>query len=67
MVVMAVDTDMERGLLRLRLDMVDMAAVMVDMVVIAVDTDMAVNCYYILCYISPLTKIIIWPQDKKHK
>merc|ERR1739838_1121980 len=52
------DMDMERDLLSLDI-MVAMAAAMVDMVVME---DIAVKFY--LYYISPLTKIIIPPQDK---
>ena len=54
-------TDMERDLLSLDI-MVAMAAAMVDMVVMVVTEDIAVKFY--LYYISPLTKIIIPPQDK---
>ena len=54
-------TDMERDLLSLDI-MVAMAAAMVDMVVMVVMEDIAVKFY--LYYISPLTKIIIPPQDK---
>merc|ERR1712128_246904 len=54
-------TDMERDLLSLDI-MVAMAAAMVDMVVMEVMGDIAVKFY--LYYISPLTKIIIPPQDK---
>merc|ERR1739838_255880 len=54
-------TDMERDLLSLDI-MVAMAAAMVDMVVMVVMEDIAVKSY--LYYISPLTKIIIPPQDK---
>merc|ERR1719483_1441555 len=52
--------DMARGLLMPRLDMVDMAAVMAVMEAMAeamVVMDTESKCY--ICYISPLTKIII--------
>merc|ERR1739838_362143 len=52
-------TDMERDLLSLDI-MVAMAVAMVDMVVME---DIAVKFY--LYYISPLTKIIIPPQDNR--
>merc|ERR1740137_37289 len=57
--------DMARGLLMPRLDMVDMAAVMAVMEAMAeamVVMDTESKCY--ICYISPLTKIIIPVQTK---